>query len=385
MIKTRKILSIALSAVVSVSALFAAPVQTVPITFVDCNGNPFTIDVPNDIAKIVNEQKGLINQKIKENGVTSTQAQDAAQKVKDAYDSGLAGLETTTPFTTVENGLNTFTENLNYVLPNSQSQQNVWAQAWIGKLIPGFHLGAGLNAGAAEMDVTPLKDAALALGIEEAGDVPDKLAMPTVTGDLRIGGFILPFDIGFNFCSVDSTKFGEDFESKIDPVAFDFYTIGADLRYALVQGGGFVPRWSIGVGGYYTKGNVSVANSTAKASLDFETTTIYASTQASVKFLCLIPFVGGRVMASRSTAGWNATANWSEILDDGPFLQQALEIGLLPESFGGQETVDFRDNIIPQVYAGIGLDLLIINITASASYDFKNSIPGAAVSVRLAW
>ena len=90
-------------------------------------------------------------------------------------------------------------------------------------------------------------------------------------------------------------------------------------------------------------------------------------------------------MASRSTAGWNATANWSEILDDGPSLQQALEIGLLPESFGGQETVDFRDNIIPQVYAGIGLDLLIINITASASYDFKNSIPGAAVSVRLAW
>ena len=66
-------------------------------------------------------------------------------------------------------------------------------------------------------------------------------------------------------------------------------------------------------------------------------------------------------------------------------LQQALELGLLPESFGGQETVDFRDNIIPQVYAGIGLDLLIINITASASYDFKNSIPGAAVSVRLAW
>ena len=201
--------------------------------------------------------------------------------------------------------------------------------------------------------------------------------MPTVTGDLRIGGFILPFDIGFNFCSVDSTKFGEDFESKIDPVAFDFYTIGADLRYALVQGGGFVPRWSIGVGGYYTKGNVSVANSTAKASLDFETTTIYASTQASVKFLCLIPFVGGRVMASRSTAGWNATANWSEILDDGPSLQQALEIGLLPESFGGQETVDVGDKIIRQVCAGVGFVLFIIHIASSAGYDFY--IPFSAV------
>ena len=381
----KRILSIVLSAVISVSALYAAPVQTVPITLIDCNGNPFTIDVPSDIAKIVNEQKDLINEKIRENGVTSTQVQDAAQKVKDAYDNGLAGLDTMNPFTTVEDGLNTFTENLNYVLPNSQSQQNVWAQAWIGKLIPGFHLGAGVNAGVAEMDVTPLKDAALALGIKEAGDVPDKLAMPTLTGDLRIGGFILPFDIGFNYCSVDSTKFGEDFEAKIDPVTFDFYTIGADLRYALVKGGGFVPRWSIGVGGYYTKGNVSVANSSAKTSLDFETTTFYASTQASVKLLCIIPFVGGRVMASRSTAGWNATANWSEILDDGPALQQALALGILPESFGGEATVDFRDNIIPQVYAGIGLDLLIINITASASYDFKNNIPGAAVSIRLAW
>lgn len=381
----KRILSIVLSAVISVSALYAAPVQTVPIILIDCNGNLFTIDVPSDIAKIVNEQKDLINEKIREKGVTSTQVLDAAQKVKDAYDNGLAGLDTMNPFTTVEDGLNTFTENLNYVLPNSQSQQNVWAQAWIGKLIPGFHLGAGVNAGVAEMDVTPLKDAALALGIKEAGDVPDKLAMPTLTGDLRIGGFILPFDIGFNYCSVDSTKFGEDFEAKIDPVTFDFYTIGADLRYALVKGGGFVPRWSIGVGGYYTKGNVSVANSSAKASLDFETTTFYASTQASVKLLCIIPFVGGRVMASRSTAGWNATANWSEILDDGPALQQALALGILPESFGGEATVDFRDNIIPQVYAGIGLDLLIINITASASYDFKNNIPGAAVSVRLAW
>lgn len=358
-----------------------------PVTVTASDGKSVEVDIPDAFSSIIESRIPEIEKALKECGVDSDTLKSNVSEYQDvinrAYDKikDFTGF-TEDPFATVEDGLNDFCDDLHDAIPNSQVQQNVYAEAWIGKLFPGFHFGAGVNAGVSAMDVTALKDAALALGIDEAGDVPDTLAFPTITADVRLGGIVLPFDIGVTAMSVDSSKLGS-VEDKIDPVAFDFFAVGADIRYAIFEGGFLRPKWSVGAGFYYTKGSVDVKDDTATASLDFESKTFMISTQASIKLLCLVPFIGARGLVSKTSADWKATADWAKFIDDyDSTLKEILDYGFLPSSFsGGSSGVSFY----PQIYGGIGLDLLFLNITASASYDFVSKLPGAAVSVRIAW
>lgn len=380
--KTKIMLAVCAAIAAGSSCLYAKPV-----TVTAYDGKPFTIDIPDAFSSIIESRIPEIEKALKENKVDSVTLEDNVLKYQDVINSAYDEIKDLTgftgdPFATVEDGLNDFCDDLHDSIPNSQVQQNVYAEAWIGKLFPGFHFGAGVNAGVSAMDVTALKDAALALGIEEAGDVPDTLAFPTITADVRLGGIILPFDIGVTAMSVDSSKLGS-IEDKIDPVAFDFFAVGADIRYAIFEGGFLRPKWSVGAGFYYTKGGVDVKDDNAEASLDFQSKTFMISTQASIKLLCLVPFIGARGLVSKTSVDWEAKADWAELIeDDDPTLGEILSYGFLPSSFsGGSSGVSFY----PQVYGGIGLDLLFLNITASASYDFVSKLPGAAVSVRIAW
>lgn len=126
--------------------------------------------------------------------------------VNEAYENIKDYIPTDSPFTVAENGLNDFCDDLADVIPNSQTQQNVYAEAWIGKLFPGFHFGAGVNAGVSALDVSTLKDAALALGVDDVKDINDTLVFPTITVDARLGGIILPFDIGVTAMSIDTSR-----------------------------------------------------------------------------------------------------------------------------------------------------------------------------------
>ena len=344
-----------------------------------------TIKVPAEVVKIIKENQGKIEQALTQKGITSSAVSNAMGKVEEAYKklSTEYGFKTDAPITTVENGLNTFCDDLCDSLPNSQTTQNVWAEAWIGKIFPFPHLGFGINAGASKLDIVSLKDAAEALSID-VDDLRDSYAFPTVTADVRLGGLILPFDIGFTACSIDTSKLGS-LEDALDPVSFDFFAIGGDIRYALLQGGGIRPKLSIGGGFYYTDGSVKVTDDTATAALDFNSTTIFASTQASVKLLCLVPYIGGRVLFSKTKVDWSVDADWSKIYTgQRDEITNVMNWGILPTHFEGSGESDYFEDIRPQVFGGLGIDLFIINVTANFSYDFLSKIPAAGMSVRLA-
>ena len=348
----------------------------------------FTFDTegfPAEVVKIIKENQGKIEQALTEHNVNNTQINTAMDNVKEAYNKLITdyGFKTNAPITTVENGLNTFCDDLCDSLPNSQTTQNVWAEAWIGKIFPFPHLGFGINAGASKLDIVSLKDAAEALSID-VDDLRDSYAFPTVTADVRLGGLILPFDIGFTACSIDTSKLGS-MEDALDPVSFDFFAIGGDIRYALLQGGGIRPKLSIGGGFYYTDGSVKVTDDTATAALDFNSTTIFASTQASVKLLCLVPYIGGRVLFSKTSVDWSVDADWSKIYTgQSEQIKNVMNWGILPTHFEGSGESDYFEDIRPQVFGGLGIDLFIINVTANFSYDFLSKIPAAGMSVRLA-
>lgn len=382
--KIKRFAAMAFAFAFAASGLFATDYKQ--ITVKDANGASVTIDIPSDVFSLVEGRESEINAALKKHNVDASDIRKAESAVKDAYANIKKYIPTDSPFTVAENGLNDFCDDLADVIPNSQTQQNVYAEAWIGKIFPGFHFGAGVNAGVSALDVSTLKDAALALGVDDVKDINDTLVFPTITVDARLGGIILPFDIGVTAMSIDTSKIGA-VDEAIDPVAIDFFTLGADIRYAIFQGGFMRPKWSVGAGFYYTKGGVDVDDDSAKASLDFKSTTFMVNTQASIKLLCLVPFIGGRALFSKTSVDWKVNADWASIIavEDDTYhdgVVDALEWGILPSSFSGSSS---GFSVYPQVFGGIGLDLLFLNLTVSGSYDIASKIPSAAVSVRVAW
>ena len=382
--KIKQFAALAMACTFAASGLFAIDYKQ--ITVKDVNGVSVTIDIPSDVFSLVEGRESEINDALKTYKVDASKIREAESAVKDAYENIKGYIPTDKPFTVAENGLNDFCDDLADVIPNSQTQQNVYAEAWIGKIFPGFHFGAGVNAGVSALDVSTLKDAALALGVDDVKDINDTLVFPTITVDARLGGIILPFDIGVTAMSIDTSKM-DSVDKAIDPVAIDFFTLGADIRYAIFQGGFMRPKWSVGAGFYYTKGGVDVDDDTAKASLDFKSTTFMVNTQASIKLLCLVPFIGGRALFSKTSVDWKVNADWASIIakESDTYYEgvaDALKWGILPSSFSGSSS---GFSVYPQMFGGIGLDLLFLNLTVSGSYDIASKIPSAAVSVRVAW
>ncbi len=340
--------------------------ESVSITLNTVEGS-CTVSIPKDVYNMISGSIDDISSALIENKVGKIDLQSVVDSVNEAYANMGDYIGVDEPFTVITNGLNGFCTSLSDTLANAQTTQNVWAESWIGHLFPGIHLGAGVNVGVSTMDISPLKDVALALGVDDLGDLPDNFVFPTITLDARLGGLVLPFDIGFTVMSVDTSSLG-DVKDWIDPIYFDYFTFGFDVRYTLFERDKMKPRWSVGAGFYYTKGSVGFEDESSQASLDFNTQTVMLSTQFSAKFLCLVPFVGVRTLFSKSNVCWKVGADWANIIADESSeyyegLEYAMSWGLLPKSFGGKGGSDFSFH--PQIYGGLGIDLLVCNLTIS--------------------
>lgn len=362
-------------------ALFVIALMTSLLFARKMTVNGWEVDVPDDLADLVEKNLPQIEDALKENNVTKDQLESAVKE----YEKLAENFNTATPVGDVTKGLDKFSGDLADAIANAQLMQNVWAEAWLGKLVPGFHIGAGLDVGASQMKITALKDTAKALGMDGLSELPDSFAFPTVAGDVRLGGIVLPFDFGVSFMTIDSSRISklDDVLSSIgDGMKFDFLTLGFDFRYALLQGDRGLPKISLGAGYVFTRGNLDFAGDEATANLDFKKHTVYLQAQMSKKLLFFIPYFGVRVAYTKSEINWSASANWDNILPaDGDFAG-LQDWGILPTEFaGGYQGY----KIIPQVYGGFCLDFFIFNLTLGAGWDFVDRLGSAAVSVRLAW
>ena len=380
-----------LFAVLALAAMAAVPAMAKSVTLTGADGNPITLDLPDDFAVIVDTYRAIIEDKIKQHGISSGDPALATMQteINKAYQTMAASLGTMSPYTTAVTGLNEFADILCDAVPNSQIQQNVWANAWIGYLVqlgigkftPSF--GLGVNAGVAKLDVSPLKRTAQAFGMD-TGKLPSTLVMPTATLDLRlgglkVGGFKLPLDLGFAISVLDSTKLGLD--GMISPASFDYFSIAADLRYCVLNLRVLDTKLSVGASYYFTMGNVTVADNKATAGLDFKSSSFSANAQISAKLAFFRPFLGMRFMFTDSSVDWTAkNVNWPLILNNNSAgIEQAVQLGLLPTYFtGGTSGFKFR----PVVQGGFCFDIAVIDLTFSASYDFSSNIWGGAFSIR---
>lgn len=267
----------------------------------------------------------------------------------------------------IDKGLDRFSDQLAISVPQAATQQNVYPDAYIGNLFPGVpcHFGVGVNVGVTHLDTTGLARAARVLDI---ANIKNDYCFPTITADARIGGIFLPFDIGFTFMRVDPT------DTSIDgcDITIDLLTIGADVRYAILDGEGLLPNLSVGVGYYYNEGGFKANSSYTEAGISYKVHTTYGQVQLSKQFVFVTPFIGIRGLVSKHSNEWD----WKI---SNPYVSYVVNLASAATgnyyrtSDKGSSSSGFDFNAIqPQIYAGVGLNFFMLQFTVSVCADLKH-------------
>lgn len=311
--------------------------------------------------------------------------------------------------TSIRNGISSGLEDFSEALRNSSvilaNQQNVYADSFIGKLFPAipFHLAFGVNTGFAQLDTSGLKDATetFSQGISNTGlsgidfSVPSSFLLPVITLDVRLGGIIFPFDIGItamltnkdaiNIDTADENSYLEN-DSPLNlsykgfSGCYEFFTVGFDFRYAILEENLIFPGISIGAGYYLSKGAFEVSASKSGVEADVSTAyltqLLYLQTQISKNFLIVTPFAGLRAVVSSTENSWAWKLSGSTTISGTSYSYQDSDSGSLSRLFK-----DFY--MSPQIYLGAGLNLFILQTTLSATYDLRDYLWAAALNLRI--
>ena len=324
----------------------------------------------------------------------------------------------------VSNGMNDFATELLTAVPEAATQQNVWADAYIGKLFPSFpvHLGGGITIGGSQLDMTGFKNAAESLTngynalatsdfatlLSTYSDfsmskmdftIPDSFFMPTATVDIRLGGIVLPFDVGICAMMTNPSLFSVDLSNPESILSasnamsfsafgfdgtFDYLTIGADIRYCLYEGNLILPKISLGGGYYYVKGEFAVNSSsdatagsatvttTANMDLSFKTQVMFLQAQVSKNFAFATIYGGVRGIVSDSANTW--AWKYSSVSGDST-ISEDNDSGTVSSGNGAVVSDVYQDgkwdfsNIQPQIFAGVGFNFLCFQTTVGACVD----------------
>lgn len=319
--------------------------------------------------------------------------------------------------TEIANGLNAFAGNILVAAPQAATQQNVWADAYIGKLFPSLppHFGVGISLGGTKMDMTGLKDAATAFegmindfvpdsgdssitdqlkGTVDFGSIPDIFVMPTVSIDARIGGIFLPFDIGISAMMTNPSLFSVDLSdpnsltSMSAPMNFnafgfngsaDYLTLGIDIRYCVLDGGVILPKVSVGAGYNITKGSFGISSDKsgvdANMNLSFNTQVIYVQAEVSKSIMIATVFGGARALVSNTSTSWAWNINGTKSLGSNNLIISGEDSGSCNADTTSSTYQDGKwdfSGVQPQLYAGVGFNFLVFQTSLSVCADIRS-------------
>ncbi|HAP43863.1 MAG: hypothetical protein A2087_11875 [Spirochaetes bacterium GWD1_61_31] len=304
----------------------------------------------------------------------------------------------------LQEGVVAFADDLAIVMAASSSIGNQWSDGFIGQFL---HLGAGLSLGAIGLQSAVLAELIATTGLTIPGELQtyvDQYGLPFPAAALsaKLGGFLLPFDMGVKAMIMPEEVAGILSEQGI---AMNYYLLGANVRYAVIQEAGIIPEIVLGLAYNRLAGNIgmtmasgsmdysfdipsphpdagthtiSVTNPTM--AFNFTTDNYELSAQISKKILFLRPYLGGSASIGRSAVTGGLDADM--LYDDNPITAEqyaeivaAMEAGGLEapiinaEGFAFESIVDssFADPQL-RVYGGLSVELLIIVLDASVMW-----------------
>ena len=281
----------------------------------------------------------------------------------------------------VNSGMSDFADSLGFSVPQAAVQQNVYADAFIGKVFPSLppHVAVGFNAGFTHLNTEGIAQAADALGID---GVKSDFYFPVFNADVRVGGVILPFDIGISVMKLDVSNL-----STMDAdFSVDFFTLAIDARYAILEDGLICPGLSVGVGYSMNKGTFGASNKNAEVAVDYDVQTLYGQVQVSKAFnipvvrIGFTPFFGLRGVISNYSNDWDWNVKNSTLI-------AGLEALSIASSYSGTASSDGFGGFQPQIYGGVGFNFMLIQLTASVCADLRHiggddNLWSGAVSLR---
>jgi hypothetical protein len=292
-----------------------------------------------------------------------------------------------------------------------------WSDAYIGQLIAlPPSLGVGLTVGVTGIPYDSVKKILVdTLGGSES-EIPQfirdyGLPLPAMAVDARLGGFILPFDIGFKIGFLPKTLA----DRVGDNVNVDFLLIGGDIRYLLMKQRFIViPEVSVGVGYNYLKGSVEfggvlpnlfeitlpdppsgitpapwasgdkLALSSPDFYLEWETKVIDLKAQASWSLLILQPSIGIGASYGSSHVGGGAKSQLQ--LNGNPISPTALQaLRTLGFDVDNASIAVFSDvtGWSFRLFGGVSVNILVLRIDAGVQYNLIGKNLGASIGARL--
>lgn len=302
----------------------------------------------------------------------------------------------------VSDSIENLTDDFSEILIENSSLLGNQPDAFIGKVFPSIppHFTTGLSVSGTLIDTDfickTVKEFTDAIN-DDLGEyasvdfdfsLPAKLPLPSAAISARLGGFVLPFDIGIYGITSSNILNGitfDDFKAGVD-----YTTLGADFRYAIVQGNALLPKISIGAGYFYSKfgfnldvtktfsttisGDSYESTLTGNMDMNLSNHTLFAEAQISKKLLIFTPYAGAKLMFTKTDSDYE----WNYATET-PNLPEEVDFDI-SDGDKNSSTGSF-DKFSPQVFGGIGMQLGFIQMTFNASYNFASQYVSGGVGL----
>ncbi|GHV69911.1 hypothetical protein AGMMS49928_14850 [Spirochaetia bacterium] len=292
----------------------------------------------------------------------------------------------------LKGAVKSFSGDLAKSLPFNASLGLNWSDAHIGQFL-GLppHFGVGVSMGFTTMKFDSFNDLMKLFGpaIPDAlnwGGVPS----PNYTVEGRIGGFILPFDVGF--------KVGYLPPIDISNTSINSLLLGGDIRYAIFKKGALLPL-SVGVGVNYMSGGLSQkidqapsfnyeydGNSYTLSVTDptvgfvWETFSLDFKAQISGSFLIITPYLGLGASHAWSKAGYEVKAPVNII--GGPAGLESAKDYIDDISDKGFSSIEEVTGWSCRVFGGASFNLAVIRLDFTGLYNFFDGAYGVSFGAR---
>ena len=297
--------------------------------------------------------------------------------------------------TELKGAMDEFTANLAKSLPFNSSMGLNWSDAYI-KNFP--HFGAGVSAGYTTMkadgfiDVLNKFDMSLPSALNSLGGFP----VPGYALEARLGGFFLPFDMGF--------KFGIMPLKPANLEQFDYFLIGGDIRYALVKEKLLLPNISIGIGFNHISGALGMSVGEQRifnytdasndpqtltlqkptVTLDWATSSLDFKAQISKSFVIVTPYLGIGASKGWSRAGYDVK---TDVDDSGHNVETASQyfhqFGIDEIDLKGFSSVSKFPGWSFRAFGGLSFNAAILRIDLTGLYNFVDTNYGLSLGIRI--
>ncbi|MDR2210279.1 MAG: hypothetical protein LBO65_02260 [Spirochaetaceae bacterium] len=319
-------------------------------------------------------------------------------------------LSAQTTITTLEDAIDDAAEILGRAMITNSGLGLNWSDAYIGQLIgKPPHFGIGISTGFTGIPLENLDDIYKQFDSDgvDSLDIPiNFLPLPTVAGEIRLGGFFLPFDIGIKALPLPKIDVGG--------VSLKYLMVGGDFRYALMQQekGSWKPAISAGLGLTYTKvdltssmggestdvdlsdlgptyNNHKLIISSPELDFSMKNITLDLKVQVSKKLFIITPYLGMGLSYGWSTIDFGADSElqYSASGSPGPVPSSLINdveaaTGLSLGDTSLEKSVKYNGFGL-RGFGGLSFDIFAVRIDLTGLYDIVNRNWGTSLGIRV--